>query len=123
MVANSRAKWGDGRIEVSAKWAEISDALALKWPLTRIYEQYIDPARIGYSQFRRQVRTRLESEQTATPTPETAAPPAEVTKPGRKIVGTTHVRHDQARRTFVFDPADETTDRARLIGPGSGRSG
>jgi hypothetical protein len=125
MVGKSRARWGDGRIEVAAKWPEINTALAQSWPLTRIYEQYIDQTRIGYSQFRRQVQNRLESERTGK-TPRYAAfpaSPADAVKPKRKPVGTTHVRHDHARRTFDFDPADKDTDRDKLIGPGAGRAG
>ncbi len=125
MVGKSRARWGDGRIEVSAKWPDISDALAQKWPLTRIYEQHIDQTRIGYSQFRRLVQSRLESERPATAGASAANPasPAEIIKPIRSILGTAHVRHDQARRTFDYDPADKAADRDKLIGRGSNRSG
>jgi hypothetical protein len=122
MAGKSRARWGDGRIEVSAKWPEISDGLAQKWPLTRIYEQHIDHARIGYSQFRRLVQNRLESERSGT-SADTAASPAGVFRPIRSILGTAHVRHDQARRTFDYDPADKAADRDKLIGRGSKRSG
>ena len=119
MAAKSRARWGDGRIEVSAKWPEIAGALSEKWPLTRIYQKFIDPATIGYSQFRRQVRNHLEAERSAT----IPAPPAELVRPLRQILGTAHVRHDQARRTFDFDPADKGADRDKLIGPGGNRNG
>jgi len=125
MVGKSRARWGDGRIEVSAKWPEISDGLAQKWPLTRIYEQHIDQTRIGYSQFRRLVQNRLESERSgmaARPAAD-AVSQAEVIRPIRTILGTAHVRHDQARRTFDYDPADKAADRDKLIGRGGGRSG
>jgi hypothetical protein len=120
MVGKSRARWGDGRIEVTAKWAEISEALTLEWPLTRIYEQHIDQTKIGYSQFRRHVQNRLGSGRSATESPETeiVAPPTDVSEPRRKIVGTTNVRHDQSRRTFHFDPSDEGTDRDKFIGAG-----
>jgi hypothetical protein len=125
MVGKSRARWGDGRIEVSAKWPEISDALAQKWPLTRIYEQHIDQTRIGYSQFRRLVQNRLESERSAITARSAADPasPADITRPIRTILGTAHVRHDQARRTFDFDPADKAADRDKLIGRGGDRDG
>lgn len=120
MAGKSRARWGDGRIEVSAKWPEISDGLARKWPLTRIYQQHIDQTRIGYSQFRRLVQNRLESERPATPAAIPASP-ADVIRPIRSILGTAHVRHDQARRTFDYDPADKTADRDKLIGRGGNR--
>jgi hypothetical protein len=125
MVGKSRARWGDGRIEVSAKWPEISDALAQKWPLTRIYQQHIDQTRIGYSQFRRLVQSRLESERSVMTAGSAATPPAaaDVIRPIRSILGTAHVRHDQARRTFDYDPADKAADRDKLIGRGGNRGG
>ena len=124
MAGKSRARWGDGRIEVSAKWADISDALSQKWPLTRIYEQHIDQSRIGYSQFRRLVHDRLEQERSGMAPPSAASPasPADVVQPIRSILGTAHVRHDQARRTFDYDPADKAADRDRLIGRRGSRS-
>ncbi len=125
MDGRTRARWGDGRIEVAAKWPEINAALAQSWPLTRIYEHYIDQAKIGYSQFRRQVRNRLESERSGKASRYAAFPasPADAIKPKRKLVGNTHVRHDHARRTFDFDPADKDADRDKLIGPGASRAG
>ncbi len=125
MAGKSRARWGDGRIEVSAKWADISDALSQNWPLTRIYDQHIDQTRIGYSQFRRLVHDRLESERSAMASSSAASPasPADAVQPIRSILGTAHVRHDQARRTFDYDPADKAADRDRLIGRGGNRGG
>jgi hypothetical protein len=96
-----RARWGTGRIAVTAKWPEIQTALAAGWPMTMIYEKHLSGAEISYSQFRRQVHRLQSAAARITPpdehTPSSAAPQT----------GTDNVSNNKEkfRHTGIADPA------------------
>jgi hypothetical protein len=116
MNAKARARWGDGRIEVAAKWGKISTALAQAWPLTRIYETHIDPTVISYSQFRRQVQRRLKTGSDVSLPAPNAAPEASTPQPKR--AGPTNAGHQSnLGGSFTFEAEAKPGERERIIGP------
>lgn len=56
------SRWGDGRIEITKKWAVIRDLLNRGWPMTKIYRHCIEPSVISYGQFVRHVAKHLEAD-------------------------------------------------------------
>jgi hypothetical protein len=101
-----RTRWGSGRIAVTAKWPEVSAALALGWPLTMIFEKHFDPSKISYGQFRRQVH-RLQKIDDARIKPSDGHTPTAFTTPspqsGTRNVSST--RNQPHRHTGDGDPA------------------